>query len=79
MRIEYSPDEQLLYLRLGAGEVAHTVELEPNVYVDLDAAGAPLGVEFLNAADLLPFIARHGGALGGPDDIAAALAERRAS
>lgn len=63
MRMEYSPDGGALYVRLRAGEVAETVELDELVYADLDADGAPLGVEFVAAADLVPFLARRGGAL----------------
>ena len=37
MRIEYSPTAGALYLRLQAGTVAKTVEIEEFVYVDVDA------------------------------------------
>jgi uncharacterized protein YuzE len=63
MKITYSAAHSLLYVRLRAGETANTVEIAPDVYVDVDEAGSPLGVEFLNAADFLPFLARHDGRL----------------
>ena len=77
MRIEYSPDVGLLYVRLGAGEVAESVEVEDGVVADVDAAGEPVGVEFLDADGFLPFLARHGDASEGvvavdlPDGLAA--------
>lgn len=58
MRVEYSPDQQLLYLHLRDGTVKDTIELEPDVLLDVDAAGEPLGIEFLDAATLLPFLSR---------------------
>jgi len=59
VRIEYSADERLLYLRLKDGEVTETVELDDGVMADLDDAGEPIGVEFLDAADFFPFVARR--------------------
>ena len=58
MVLEYSPDGHLLYVRLRDGEVAETAEIEPDVYVDLDGDGAPVGVEFVNADDFFPFLRR---------------------
>ncbi|MDP9356049.1 MAG: DUF2283 domain-containing protein [Chloroflexota bacterium] len=72
MRMEYSPEVRALYVRLGTGEVAETMELEELVYVDLDAEGRPLGVEFVAAEDLLPFLERRGGVL----DLAAEIESR---
>jgi uncharacterized protein YuzE len=63
MKVEYSPDENLLYLQLQLGVVADTIEIGPDIFVDLDGEGAPLGIEFLDAADFLPFTARHDGRL----------------
>jgi uncharacterized protein YuzE len=64
MEITYCAEHSLLYVRLRDGEIAKTIELAAEIYVDLDAAGAPLGVEFLNAAaDFLPFLEAHGGRL----------------
>jgi uncharacterized protein YuzE len=67
----------LLYLALGEGPAAETVEIEESVYVDLDGSGHPIGIEFLNAEDFLPFLARRGGRLLLPefvDDRSALLA-----
>lgn len=70
MRIEYSPTAGALYLRLQAGTVAKTVEIEEFVDVDVDASGQPLGVEFVVAEEFYPFLERHAGALDVPGDLA---------
>jgi len=59
--LEYAPDGHLLYVRLREGEVVETDELEEIVYVDLDAEGRPVGVEFLDAAAFFPFLDRWAG------------------
>jgi uncharacterized protein YuzE len=61
LRITYSETGGALYLALGVGEVAETVEIEELVYVDVDAAGRPVGIEFAAAEDLVPFLVRRGG------------------
>lgn len=77
MRIEYSPTAGALYLRLQAGTVAKTVEIEEFVDVDVDASGQPLGVEFVVAEEFDPFLERHAGALDVPGDLAELAASRR--
>lgn len=59
MRIEYSPGIDALYVRLGAGEVTDTVEVGADVYADLDAAGDPIGIEFLDAPEFFRFLTRQ--------------------
>lgn len=73
MRIEYSPTAGALYLRLQAGTVAKTVEIEEFV----DASGQPLGAEFVVAEEFDPFLERHAGALDVPGDLAELAASRR--
>ncbi len=70
IRFDYSHDENLLYVALGDGPAAETIELEDSVYVDIDADGHPIGIEFVNAVDFLPFLVRHGGRLALPERIA---------
>jgi uncharacterized protein YuzE len=65
----YSPDENLLYVALGDGPAAETIEVEESVYIDVDANGGPIGIELLNADDFLPFLARNGGRLTLPEHI----------
>jgi uncharacterized protein YuzE len=55
------PDVNALYIRFSAGEVSRTLELEEFVYVDIDAQGEAVGVEFVNADDFMPFLRRHHG------------------
>ncbi len=62
LRIRYDADADAMYLRVRTGTVTETVEIEEMVYVDVDDAGRPLGVEFVVASDFLAFLARHGGA-----------------
>ena len=69
IRFEYSADENLLYVALGVGPAAETIEVEESVYVDLDADGRPIGIEFLNADDFLSFLARHGGQVTLPERV----------
>lgn len=47
----YDPEADAIYvsLRAGAPPIADTRELEPGVLIDLDAAGAVVGVEILDA------------------------------
>ncbi len=80
LRIRYDADADAVYLRLREGTVAETVEVEEMVYVDVDAEGRPLGVEFVVASDVLAFLARHGGEFVLPAHIpvgAGALARSR--
>ena len=37
-----------IYVKLGDGRVARTKELAPEVFMDLDSSGKPLGIELLN-------------------------------
>jgi len=48
-RLSYDPEANALYLRLTENEVAETLELSRSTYLDVDADGAPVGFEILNA------------------------------
>ena len=74
MIFEYATDVNALYVRFRRGKVAETVEIEHLIVVDLDGDGQPLGMEFVNADDFLPFLRRHGGPLTLPDDLVAMTA-----
>ena len=59
---ELDPEVNALYVRFARGEVARTVEIENDaVYLDVDANGGPLGIEFVDADDVVPFLRRHSG------------------
>ncbi len=74
MIVEYDSDVNALYVRFRRGKAAETIEIEHLIVVDLDADGQPLGIEFVNAGDFLPFLRRHGGPLSLPDDLVAMTA-----
>lgn len=58
MILQYSPDGHLLYVQLRDDAIVETVEVERDVYLDIDADGRPVGVEFVNADDFFPFLGR---------------------
>lgn len=45
-----------LYIRLRPGQVSRTIELTDSIYVDMDAEDAPIGIEFTNADEFIPFL-----------------------
>lgn len=53
MRIDYDPQADALYIRLREGEVDDTLEAGRYVFVDVDSAGIPLGLEILFAGRTL--------------------------
>ena len=53
MKIDYDPDANAVYIQLRSGEVDDTVESSKYIFVDVDAAGVPLGVEILFANQVL--------------------------
>ena len=55
MRIEYDPVRDLLYLWFGVpGEkAASTVTVVPGLHADFDAAGKLIGIEALDASEIL--------------------------
>jgi uncharacterized protein YuzE len=62
MRIEYDRNAMALYVHLADGEQAETVEVQPmKVYVDIDAEGRTLGIEFLTLEAFGEYIREHGG------------------
>lgn len=73
LRVRYDATADAMYLRLRDGAVADTVEGEEMVYVDIDAEGRPLGIEFAVASDFLPFLARRGGEFVVPAWVGAAV------
>lgn len=70
MTIEYDAEANALYLRFRPGKVAETIELEELVHLDVDRDGRPLGLEFVDADDFLPFLRRHAGRIEIPERIA---------
>jgi uncharacterized protein YuzE len=48
--VTYDASVRALYIHLSDAEVAETVELSRDVYLDVDASARPVGLEILNAA-----------------------------
>ena len=46
-RITWDHDADAIYIRLSDTEVASTITLSSTVYIDVDAAGNPVGLEVL--------------------------------
>ena len=55
MRIEYDPVRDLLYIWLGqvGRKAVNTATVVPGIHLDLDASGKPIGLEILDAAEVL--------------------------
>ena len=53
MRIDYDPQADAIYIRLREGDVDDTLEAGKYVFVDVDSAGVPLGLEILFAGRTL--------------------------
>ncbi|MFI5341564.1 MAG: DUF2283 domain-containing protein [Candidatus Methylomirabilales bacterium] len=53
MRIEYSKEEDALYIHLREAPVAESRDIAEGVTVDLDASGRIVGLEILDASDAL--------------------------
>ncbi len=55
MRIEYDPIRDLLYIWFGAvgTKAAQTVTVSPGVHADFDAGGKLIGLEVLEATEIL--------------------------
>lgn len=47
---QYDPEADALYVRLGDGERARTVEIDDALYVDVDSEGHAVGIEILYPA-----------------------------
>jgi uncharacterized protein YuzE len=55
MKIEYDPQHDLVYLWLGTPgqKAASTVTVAPGLFADLDTAGKLIGIEILDASEVL--------------------------
>ncbi len=52
MKMNYDPKADALYIRLRKAKIQESDELADGIIVDYDAAGKPVGIEFLEAAKL---------------------------
>jgi uncharacterized protein YuzE len=55
MRIEYDPERDLLYIYFAESEkkAAETVTVRPGVHADFDREGKLIGIEVLDAKELM--------------------------
>jgi uncharacterized protein YuzE len=55
MKIEYDPQHDLVYLWIGTPgqKAATTVTVAPGLFADLDTAGKVIGIEILDASEIL--------------------------
>ena len=53
MQIDYDPQADALYIRLRNGEIDDTQQVSKYIYIDVDEAGVPLGLEILFASHVL--------------------------
>jgi uncharacterized protein YuzE len=57
LRQTFDPSAGAMYLQVSYAPVFETVAVADNVYIDLDASGAPVGLELLGVPNTMPFIA----------------------
>lgn len=53
MKIRYDPVVDALYIRLREGRIKESDEIAPQVIVDYGSDGRPMGIEILDASDVL--------------------------
>ena len=53
MKIEYDQQADATYIRLRAGTVAESDEVRPGVVLDFDSSGRVLGIEMIDASELI--------------------------
>ncbi len=47
-------DAAYIHLSVSRGPITETAELSDDIFIDYDKEGRPVGVEILNARDILP-------------------------
>ncbi|WP_301101454.1 DUF2283 domain-containing protein [Propionivibrio sp.] len=50
MKIEYDPEADALYVRLGEQKITESEQVQPGVILDFDESGKVVGVEILSAS-----------------------------
>lgn len=48
--LTYDPEAKALYMRFSDEQIEETLEFSSSVYLDVDQAGRPVGLEVLNVA-----------------------------
>lgn len=70
MQIDYDPQADAFYIRLKDGDVDDTLEAGRYVFVDVDSAGVPLGLEMLFAGRMISYAELAGEILHKASDVA---------
>lgn len=63
MKFKLDQEVNALYIKANAGEFSETLEVGPDVYMDVDKDGRILGIEFLDPEYLIQFLRERGGEL----------------
>lgn len=50
MKIEFDPVADAIYIQLKEGEVFDTKEVSRGIFLDVDEADEPIGIEIINAS-----------------------------
>ena len=53
MRMRYDPEVDILYIRLREGKIAESDEITPEIIADYAADGKLMGLEILEASEIL--------------------------
>mgnify|MGYP001606770725 CR=1 FL=1 len=53
IKMMYFDKEDVLYLKISEGSESESIELSPNITVELNDKGEMIGVEILNASDFI--------------------------
>ncbi len=54
MKIEFDEEADALYLGLGEGEIAETIEVHPGIILDINDQKEVLGIEILGVKKRIP-------------------------
>jgi uncharacterized protein YuzE len=53
MNVRYDQEANALYIRFRDGDITESDEIRDGVIVDFDSTGKPIGIEILNANEIL--------------------------
>jgi uncharacterized protein YuzE len=63
MKLVFDSEINVLYIKGHPTEFHETIEVGPDVYMDVDTEGRIIGIEFLDPDYLIQFLREHGGEL----------------
>ena len=74
IRFRYDAEVDALYLELHEGPAAETIEITEALYVDLDATGRPIGIDWLDPSGFPAFVHERGGVFEVPEHVSSPAA-----